>query len=690
MERISRLRAVILLIVFSLILTFYTGKLVSAQLINNPTGGTNQRTYTSYTTVKAARGDILDRNGNVLVGNRASYNLVFIHHVINSTEGRNEYLRTLLKKSADLGLTHADHLPITKERPFEYTLSETSSTWQRYFQTYLSERNLDSDMTAPMLMEVLRETYKIPAEWSHEEARAVIGLLYEFSLRGVVNLANYVFLEDVADNDLAELVELNIPGLMVEPTTVREYYTTYAAHILGYVGAMNATQWEHYKNVDGYAMDAVIGQDGLEAAFEEYLHGVDGTRKDVVAVDGTIVSQTYLEGKSPQGGNHLQLSVDINIQAVAEDSLAALAEWLKDPETNPSGDGDDVEGMAAVVMDVKTGQIIAMASYPTYDLANFRQNFNELLEEKVSPLMNRALQGIYPPGSTYKMSTLVSAMENGIFSPNSTITTRGKFTKYQSSGFAPTCLAWPGNHGTIDATVALQKSCNYFFFELADRMTIEMMDETAAALGLGEPTGVELNESTGYRANPETKKLLNKAGNQYWGSGDRVNAGIGQSENRFTPLQLCVYASTLANQGVRYKATFLNRVVSADYSTLVKENTPVIQSTFEISDSTYKTYLTGMKMAANVSGGTGYRYLKDCPVTVAAKTGTAEHGLGLKYSSHGACIAFAPADDPQIAVAVYGEKAAHGSTMAMVVRDIINAYFADDESTVISSENKLS
>ena len=623
------------------------------------------------------------------MGNRASYNLVFNHFVINSTEGRNEYLLTLLEKTRELGLTHEDHLPITQQRPFEYTLEEYSSTWQGYFQKYLTDRNLDSDMTAPMLMEVLRETYQIPAEWSHEEARSVIGLLYEFALRSVANLASYVFLEDVSDNALAELVELNIPGMMVEPTTVREYYTSYAAHILGYVGAMNAEQWQVYKPL-GYSMDAVIGQDGLEAAFEEYLHGVDGTRRDVVAVDGTIISQEYLEGKEPQGGKHVQLTLDIGIQAVAEDSLAALAEWLKDPEQNPSRDGDDVEGMAAVVMEVKTGEILAMASYPTYDLSTFRQNFNELLEEKVSPLMNRALQGIYPPGSTYKMSTLVSAMENGIFSPNSTITTRGKFTKYQSSGFAPTCLAWPGNHGTIDATVALQKSCNYFFFELADRMTIEMMDETAAALGLGEPTGVELNESTGYRANPETKKLLNKAGNQYWGSGDRVNAGIGQSENRFTPLQLCVYASTLANQGVRYKATFLNRVVSADYSTLVKENTPVIQSTFEISDSTYKTYLTGMKMAANVSGGTGYRYLKDCPVTVAAKTGTAEHGLGLKYSSHGACIAFAPADDPQIAVAVYGEKAAHGSTMAMVVRDIINAYFADDESTVISSENKLS
>ena len=690
MERISRIRAIFLLSIFCLVLALYTGKLFSVQLIENNGTTSNQRTYISYTTVKAARGEILDRNGNVLVGNRASYNLVFNHYVINSTEGRNEYLRTLLEKAGELELTHADHLPITQTRPFEYTLADFSSNWQSNFQKFLTERNLDSDMTAPMLMEVLRELYKIPPEWSHEEARAVIGLLYEFSLRGVANLANYVFLEDVADRDLAELVELNIPGLMVEPTTVREYYTDYAAHILGYVGAMNAQQWETYKQVDGYAMDAVIGQEGLEAAFEEYLHGVDGIRVDVVSADGTIISQTYVEGKEPKGGNHVELTLDDRIQAVAEDSLAALADWLRDPEQNPSGDGADVEGMAAVVMEVKTGDILAMASYPTYDLATFRQNFQTLTEDKSSPLMNRALQGIYPPGSTYKMSTLVSAMENGIFSRNSTITTRGKFTKYQSTGFAPTCLAWPGNHGTIDATVALQKSCNYFFFELADRMTIEMMDETAKALGLGEPTGVELYEATGYRANPETKKLLYSASNQYFGSGDRVNAGIGQSENRFTPLQLCVYVSTLANQGVRYRATFLNRVISDDYSTLEAENTAEIYNTFDISDDTYETYVKGMIMAANSSGGTGYRYLKDCPVTVAAKTGTAEHGLGMKYSSHGACIAFAPADDPQIAIAVYGEKAAHGSTMAMVVRDIVNAYFSDTEGSVTSTENQLS
>ena len=697
MERISRVRAFILLAFFGLILLFYSGKLFSEQLIKHDGSTSNAKTYTTYTTVKAARGDILDRNGNVLVGNRASYNLVFNHYVIKGTEGRNEILRKLVNRVEELGLTYTDHFPISKTRPFEYTLEEYSNAWQGYFQQYLTkDRDLDSDMTAPMLIEVLSEHYKLPAEWSQEDARAVLGLLYEFDLRGVVGLPNYVFIEDISDSDLAELVELNIPGMMVESSTVREYHTTYAAHILGYVGAMDAEQWQYYKEIKDdngkqlYNMDAAIGQSGLEKAFEEYLHGVDGTRIDVVAEDGTIISQTYVEGKEPRGGNHVESTIDKEVQIVTEDALSDLADWLRDPIQNPSGDGDDVEGLAAVVMEVKTGDILAMASYPTYDLSTFRECYNELLETDGDPLINRAIQGIYPPGSTYKMSTLISAMENGLLAPGDTIHTKGKFTKYESTDFAPTCLAWPSTHGTIDATVAIQKSCNYFFYELADRMNINMMDETAAALGLGEKTGVELDERTGYRSNPDTKKELFKGSDAYFTVGDRVNTGIGQAENRFTPLQLCVYASTLANQGVRYKATLLNRVVSDDYSELIKDNPPEILSTYEISDVTYETYMTGMKMVANVSGGTGYSKLKDCVVEVAAKTGTAEHGLGRKYSSHGAIICFAPADNPQIAVAIYGEKAAHGSTLGLAAATIINAYFSADESTVTSAENQLS
>ena len=689
MERISRFRAAVLLGLFGLILALYSVKLFSLQIIETGGNTDNTSTYTTYTTVKASRGDLTDRNGNVLVGNRASYNLVFNHYVIKGHPDRNEALYALVKRSQELDLEYTDHFPLTKTRPFEYTLADYSSAWQGYFQSYLTDRDLDSDMTAPLLMEELREIYKIPAEWTPDEARAVIGLLYEFDLRGVAGLANYVFVEDISDQDLAEILELNTPGLNVESSTVREYYTSYAAHILGFVGAVNPEQWEYYKTVDGYNMDAVVGQDGLEEAFEEYLHGVDGTRVDITTTDGTIISQEYLEGKEPKAGSNVELTIDINVQMVAEDALADLiAEMIA-----AQGDAAGVEGAAVVVMEVKTGDILACASYPTYDLSTFRENWNEIAESDFNPFYNRALQGIYPPGSTYKMATLVAAMENGALAPGDTIYAAGKFTKYEHLNFAPACLLWNQRrqvHGYIDATTALEKSCNYFFFELADRMDIEEMDSVAAALGLGEPTGIELAEDTGYRANPETKKKFYTGSDQAWYIGDQINSAIGQSENRFTPLQLCVYASTLANQGVRYRATFLNRVVSSDYSTLEVENTPEILSTLEISDATYDTLLQGM-VKVSKSGGTGYTALKGTNVTVAAKTGTAEHGLGKQYSAHASFVCFAPAEAPEIAIAIYAEKGAHGSSLGVVAKSIINSYFTDEaESAITSAENKLS
>ena len=691
MERVSRSRALILLGIFCTVLALYAAKLFSLQIIETGGNTNNITTYTSYTTVKAGRGDILDRNGNVLVGNRASYNLVFNHYVIKSTANRNQALYDLVKRCQELGLEYTDHFPITKTRPFEYTLEEYSSAWQGYFQSYLTERDLDSDMTAPLLMENLRDRYSIPAEWTTDEARAVIGLLYEFDLRGVAGLANYIFIEDISDENLAEVLELNTPGLTVESSTVREYYTKYAAHILGHTGAMDATDWAYYKTVPGYNMDAVIGQSGLEEAFEEYLHGVDGVRIDKVATDGTIISQEYQEGKEPKAGANLECTLDINLQMVTENAMDDLVMEL----VTAGGDGAGIEGIGAVVMEVKTGDILACASYPTYDLATFRENYNEIAAQDFNPFFNRALQGTYPPGSTYKMSTLVAAMEHNEMTYDETIYTKGQYTKYAPS-FKPGCLIWYNSgrtHGLIDATVAIQKSCNYFFFELADRMTIDEMDETAAALGLGEPTGVELSEAKGWRANPATKAelaALYGTGESDWYIGDRINAAIGQSENRFTPIQLCVYTCTLANRGVRYKATFLNRVVSSDYSTLVLENTPEIVSTYEISDITYETVLKGMKMVAQ-SGGTGYTNLLGTNVEVAAKTGTAEHGLGSQYESHGSFVCFAPADDPQIAIAIYGEKAAHGSTLGKIAKTIINAYFNDQgEGDVTSAENKLS
>ena len=711
MERISKVRAIALLLIFATILSLYSARLFNLQIIETDGNTDNTDVYVTQTRVKAARGDILDRNGNILVGNRASYDLVFNHYVITSSDETNESLMRLIEKTRELGITYMDHFPITKDRPFEYTLTEYSTAWQGYFQKFLQDRSIDSDITAPLLMQRMRERYKIPEEWSDANARAVIGLRYEFDLRGVVNLASYIFMEDVSDEHLSALLELNTPGLMVESSTVREYYTPYAAHILGTMGAMTNKQWEKvkaaYKEGTGkeYYMDAQIGQSGFEAAFEEYLHGVDGLRRDTVDKNGAIISQEYYEGKEPQAGNNVETTIDINLQIIAEDALADIIDWLKNPEDSKTDKnqelvGRDVEGAAVVVMKVKTGEILACASYPTYNPQTYNEDYNEILEADFDPLFNRAFHATYAPGSSYKMVTLTAAMELGggqigrVFEYGETIETLGKYRRYEDQGFAPACLRWntqPGRtHGVIDAAKALECSCNYFFYHLADwHLSGATLDEAAKGFGLGEKTGIELDEAVGMRANAETKAKLYKGALSAWGVGDKMNAAIGQSENRFTPLQMCVYVATVANKGVRMKATFLNRVVASDYQTLILENEPTVVSTMKMSNATYSTLVQGMKQVITGELGTARNTMKGTAVEVAAKTGTAETGrLG---SDDGSFVCFAPADNPEIAIAVFGEKAAHGSTLGLVAKDIIDYYFYQAQaSSVTTNENQLS
>ena len=745
MERVSRIRATILLLLFGLVLVLYAGRLFNLQIIETDGDNDNTTTYTTLTTVRASRGDILDRNGKVLVGNRASYDLVFNHYVIKSYDETNEALYRLIKKCDELGVPYSDHFPVTTEEPFEFNMESYAASWQNYFQRYMVDRELDSDMTAPLLMEELRERYKIPVEWTSEEARAIIGLRYEFDLRGVPNsvLPNYIFIEDVSDENLSAILELNTPGLMVESSTVREYHTKYLSHVLGSMGAMTKSQWQVFKD-QNYSMDAYVGQSGLELAFEEYLHGIDGTRVDVVSKDGTIMEQYYArkydeEGNvigtmSPIAGNNVETTIDADIQEVAEESLEDIMEYLNDPERNVTkdglpGDGLDAEGAAVIVMEVKTGKILACASYPTYSLATMIEDWDEIMEDARNPLFNRAYGAYYAPGSTFKMCTLISAMEHvnssgePILAYGETIEDKGSYDNPNLPGFSPDCLIWsshPGvthksTTGPINGSQALMVSCNYFFYELGYRQTWKMLDETAKGLGLGEPTGIEVQEEKiGWRSNPDSKKATYGTGvNSQYSGGDRVLSAIGQAENRFTPMQLCVYACTLANQGTRMKATFLDRVVSADYRSLILENEPEVVSEMQISDQTYETYMTGMRMvvtndAANMPyyNGTASAYFGGPQdkygegnglwplrndVTVWAKSGTPEHASG--GSDHGSFICFAArnGEEPEVAVVIYGEKVAHGSTLAVVAEDILEVYFeVEGASEVYSYENQVS
>ena len=717
MERISRFRAALFLVIFAFVLFLYAVKLFELQIIETDGNTDNTQVYGTVTTVRAARGDILDRNGNVLVGNRASYNLVFNHYVIKSYSGCNDALYRLVQKCKELGIEYSDHFPVTRERPFEYTLTEFNTSWQNNFQLFMVDRSWDSDITAPLLVEKLRARYDIPEEWSDEDARAVIGFRYEFDLRGITNLPTYTFLEDVTDEQLSAILELNTPGLNVEASTVREYHTKYAAHVLGYLGGMDSDQWAEFKDQE-YSMDALVGQSGFEKAFEEYLHGIDGTRYDEVNREGATTNSYYT--KDPVAGNNVETTLDIAIQEVAEESLEDVMLKITDPEWNIKAqtsekEGLDAEGAAVIVMEVKTGNILACASYPTYDLATMHEDWAEIEANPLKPFFNRAFGAAYPPGSTFKMATLISAMEHRnsqghIIHPYGTIIEdKGVYTEHE--GFAPTCLAWTSSHvthGPLDGSMALCYSCNYFFYVLGDLNNEEYPVETAQALGLGVPTGIELEEKTGYNNTTERKKEVYGSGiDSRFSAGDRILGAIGQGENRFTPMQLCVYASTLANKGTRMQATFLSRVVSSDYRTLIEENQPEIAGQLKMEWTTIETYWNGMRYVVTRPGGTADAYFGGPDDTldsedgrwplseeieVYAKTGTAEHSSG--GSDHGAFLCFAKRKDaaePDVAIAIYGEKVAHGSSLAPVAEKILLTYYELEEARETTAfENQAS
>ena len=439
-------------------------------------------------------------------------------------------------------------------------------------------------------------------------------------------------------------------------------------------------------------MDSEVGQSGLEEAYEEYLHGTDGWREDTVATDGTLISSRYLT--EPKAGSNVEVSIDTGMQTIAETQLASVIQSLRAQEPNDDGrpaDGHDAEGGCVVAIEVDTGQVLVCANYPTYNPATYYDEYDKLLEADYKPLTNRALINAYPPGSTYKMIPTVAALENGIISTTTEIVDQGLYTKY--SDLYLKCMIWSesggGTHGALEITRALMYSCNYFFYELGDMMDIEIMDDVAAKFGLGEPTGVELPEVTGTRANPETKKELYFGSDQNWNPGDSLTAAIGQSDNRFTTMQLAVYAATLASHGTRYKATFMNRVVSSDYRELLAENTPKVVSKMDLNPLTVDAYTEGMKLVVNHPDGTGFSQLwQTLPVSVAGKTGTAEHAKG--KSDHGAFVCFAPAEDPEIAIAVYVECGGHGSSLVSIARLLINEYYRGGAvSDVETYENRI-
>lgn len=672
-----------------MVIGIFAGKLYNVQItLAQSQDATPPGAITYYTPIPAARGQILDRNGNVLVGNHAAFSLSIVNDVLFNSEDPNDALRRLTNMCDTLDLEFVDHFPVTMEKPYKYTTDNYPVAWNGYFTDFLIRREWDTDISAPQLIRYLKERFNIPETWTEAEARRVISLRYELDLRYNTNLPIYTLLKDADANAIAALTELNIPGLIVNTSTTRVYHTDYAAHILGYIGLMNSDEWEVYKEHD-YSMDAYVGKSGLEQAFELELHGTDGLLRTTISADGSILEEHYV--KEPVAGSNVELTIDLDMQKLAEDELEKMILDLRENGLKGSHEAKDAEGGAIVVMSVKTGEVLACGSYPTYDLNAFFEDYSSIEAQPYSPFYNRALQAPYPPGSVFKMVTTIAAIDSGCIEPYTEFVDKGVYERFASANYYPRCMLWTTQqltHGSINVMQALAASCNYYFYEAGWLTGIKEIDKVAKALGLGEPTGIELNENIGRRANPQTKKEQFEGGDAGWYGADTVSAAIGQSENRFTPLQLCTYVCALANRGTRYSATFLKRVISADYQELVFQNAPTVLSQLPISDKAFNACIDGMKLSTTSRSGTSYAVFNDYPIAVCAKTGTAEHGSG--GSDHGSFVIFAPADDPQIAITIYVEKGAQGGNLGNIAKPILDAYFAESGSVdMIPAENVI-
>lgn len=704
----SRLAAFALVVV--LLIALCAGTLYKLQIIEGAAYyEESQNSLTSYPSVTAARGNILDRYGRVLVSNRECYNLKISDTRLFSdeVEDPNAVILQMINLVEAAGETYTDDLPITLEPPFEYT--NMTDIQRTLLDAYLKAKGLDEDTTAVELMSYFRTRYEIANSYTAEEMRKIASVRYAVNVRYEINTNSYIFVEDASIDLISDLMGVVGNVVEVETSYVREYNTQYAAHILGYVQAMSEEDMAKYRPEDensGYDYDTKVGRDGVEAAFEDWLHGTNGEARVTRTANGTVTSTVYLEDPVP--GNHVYLTIDIQLQEqverILETGIYELQIERNDDNAEAVAEGrldevrEDIQGGAIVVVDVKTGEPLAIASYPTYDLATIIEDYADLLEADYDPLFNRALMGAYAPGSTFKPCTAIAGLTENIINTETQIECTGIFTKYESQGYAPACWIYTQmdgqlTHGYDNVTEALKDSCNIFFYTVADDLGIRKLMEYAENFGLGESTGIELTETTGNMSNPDNHLNYDVDG---WVDGDTVQAGIGQSDSMFTPLQIAEYCAAIANGGTRHSAALLKSVRSYDYSRQLYQNKTEVLSTVDSADYNWAAVQRGMYLMANditSSSNTVYYTLGNysyngVSLPVAAKTGTSQLGEGKTNNAIFMC--YAPFDDPEIAVAIVVERGLSGANLSRMARNVLDAYFSlGSISNTAERENSL-
>ena len=635
----------------------------------------NERLTTNII-AKAPRGEILDRYGTRLVSNKVGYSVV-----MQKTDLKDDELNGIIKKLIDVlyanNCEYFDNLPISFAPymfEFEDENEDGSADDERtaWFSSNAS-MGINETMSASDVVQLLKRRYNIGGEFSEDEQRRIVGIRYCAEVSGLSQTVLFTIAEDIPVEAVMQIKERQdeFKGISVINDYIRNYdMPGLATHILGRTGKISAKEYEENKDL-GYGYNDIIGKQGIELWGEKYLRGTDGTKGTTKEVNGKDI--TILNDTEPVPGDYIVLTIDSDLQKVAEESLANNIQAIRAASGVKPKDGADCDAGAAVVLDIKTGDTLAIASYPTYDMSRFDEDYGSLVENEARPMFNRAVCGTYSPGSTFKPLTAIAGLETGNITTNEIIVDEGVYRVYND--YQPACWIWNEyrlTHGRQNVTAALENSCNYFFYEVGRRLNITVLGEYAKKFGLGEHTGIELPEETsGHMASPEYKKqVVTNVTSQDWYDGDTLQAAIGQSYSLFTPVQLANYAATIASGGTRLKVNLVKSIRSSVDGSIVKEFNPEIVDQIDMKPEDINAVKQGMKKVADE--GSAAEVFANYGIQVGGKTGTAQVGDG---SNNAVFIAYAPFDNPEIAVAVVLEHGVRGTNAALVAKDIFDAYF---------------
>lgn len=665
-------RYLIFYTLFALAAVMICVRLVNLQIVN----GNYYREKSDSRTVRsielvAPRGEILDRNGRAIVSNRTAYNVYILSNRERTAGQLNKIIYNLFKtvKSADNSISSIIPIEVKNNEYSFVTEKKEAEKWKK-------NNGFKKSDSARAVMESFIQKYEIDDEkYSMKNALRIAATRLNMVNRGFSMASPYLFAEDVPIEEISVIKEQSdsFPNVSIMTQPVRSYpYGSLGAHVLGRVGLISAEEYEKYSE-NGYSINSRIGKDGIERHLEDYLRGENGSGSVEQSTGGYSMGQNV--EKPPVSGRNVNLTIDLDMQLACEAALKEAIQNISSSAGSAEG-GRDADAGSIVVIDVNSGDILAMASYPSYEITTFGADYNNLLKNPSKPLFNRALAGTYAPASTFKLLVSAAALEKKIITTDEKILDTGKYTYFKD--YQPGCWIYNqtgGTHGYLNVSEAIRDSCNVFFFDVGRRLTIETINSYAKKFGFGQNSGIELDneEKTGVVASPENRK---KNGG-IWYPGDVCQTAIGQSDTLVTPLQLANYMATLANGGTRYRPHLIKSVENTDGS-VAKEASPEVLDKIKLKKENQEAILRGLRMV--VTEGTARSAFEGCKVSVAAKTGSAQTS---GTYTNGVCVAYAPYEQPRIAIACVVEKAGSGANVAQVVRKVVDSYFeSDDENDI--------